>query len=72
MASDESLVISLKPKKLSRQERNRRERLFMIFTIGLIIAAWLFGYFTSGADVAPMVPEVLPGATSIQTQDRCF
>ncbi|MFO7682236.1 MAG: FMN-binding protein [Chloroflexota bacterium] len=44
----------------------------MIFTIGLIIAAWLIGYFTSGADVAPLVPEVLPGATSIQTQGPLF
>lgn len=72
MTPVESISIPVKPKRRSRQQKNKRERLFMILTVGLIAAAWLFGYFTSGADVAPMVPDVLPGATNIQTQGSLF
>ncbi len=37
----------------------------MIGTVTIIIAAWLYGYFTSGVDAAPLAPKVLPGATTI-------
>jgi len=72
MTPDESISIPVKPKRRSRQQKNKRERLFMILTVGLIAAAWLFGYFTSGADVAPLVPEVLPGINSIETQGALY
>jgi hypothetical protein len=72
MTSDESIPIPVKPKRSSRQQKNRQERLFMILTVGLIAAAWLFGYFNSGTDVLPLVADVLPGAVHIEDKSVLY
>ncbi|MBK8128734.1 MAG: FMN-binding protein [bacterium] len=38
----------------------------------LVVAAWVYGYLMSGADVTPLVQNVLPDATSIQTKGQLF
>lgn len=55
-----------------RERKNRRERLFLLATVALVLAAWFYGYFTSGADIAPLVPQVLPGVTTVTTQGGLF
>ncbi len=50
---------------LSRTQTVRRNRLIATASIVLVAAAWLIGYAISGADVAPLVAEVLPGADRI-------
>ncbi len=44
----------------------------MVLTVGLISVAWLFGYFNSGTEIAPLVPEVLPGTTRVQDQGSLY
>ena len=44
----------------------------MVLATGAIVVAWLYGYFTSGADVAPLVPKVIPGAVSVDIQGDLF
>jgi NosR/NirI family nitrous oxide reductase transcriptional regulator len=38
----------------------------------ILLAAWLYGYFTSHSPVAPLVPNVLPGATVVKTTGDTF
>ena len=65
--------IPLTPRPISRrQQKQKRERLFIVGTVMLVVAAWIYGFLTSGASVTPMVPMVLPGATSIQTNSQLF
>ena len=59
-------------KAADRRSKNRRERLILIFTSAIVVLAWLYGYFSSGADIAPLVPRVLPGAVSIVPQGDLF
>jgi polyferredoxin len=44
----------------------------MGLTVGLVVVAWIVGYVTSGSDVAPLVSQVLPGATTVQNQGHLF
>ncbi len=55
-----------------RQQKTRRERLLIILTVALIVAAWIFGYFTNGTEVAPLVPELLPGTAQVRTEGQLF
>ncbi|MEZ4633600.1 MAG: FMN-binding protein [Caldilineaceae bacterium] len=55
-----------------RRQQNRRERLVLLATIALVVGAWFYGYFTSGADIAPLVPQVIPGVDSVTTQGDLF
>ncbi|MBK8900686.1 MAG: FMN-binding protein [Anaerolineaceae bacterium] len=67
-------TIPLKPttSKSTRQQKVQRERLLIILTVALVVAAWIFGYFTSGTDVAPLVPELLPGTAQVRTEGQLF
>ncbi|HSM56956.1 MAG TPA: FMN-binding protein [Candidatus Sulfomarinibacteraceae bacterium] len=55
-----------------RARRKRRERWFMVATVVLILTAWLYGYFTSGTAVAPLVKEVLPAAENVEQRGSLF
>jgi hypothetical protein len=56
----------------TRQERVRRERIWWLVTLAVIFAAWIIGYFFNGTEVAPLVPEVIPGAVHIENQEDIF
>lgn len=59
-------------KPLKRTKQQRRERTLITATVLVVVAAWVYGYLRSGADVAPLVQTVLPGATTIQTEGHLF
>lgn len=63
-------------KRLSRREkikkRKRRIRILSVFAVLLLIAAWMFGYFRSGLDVKPLLPNVLPMADRYQRSGNIF
>ncbi len=67
-------TIPLKPitPRSPRQQKQRRERLLIVLTVALVVAAWIVGYFTSGTDVAPLVPELLPGTAQVRTEGQLF
>ncbi|MBP7964888.1 MAG: FMN-binding protein [Caldilineaceae bacterium] len=69
---DEPIDSRRETKAVVRQRQNRRERLLLLLAAGAVVLAWFYGYFTSGADVAPLVPKVLPGAVSVTIQGDLF
>lgn len=44
----------------------------MIAAVAALVAAWFYGYFSSGVAVAPLVQQVLPGAVSVQETHGVF
>ena len=60
------------PPTTSHVQVVRRKRFIATISIVLVAAAWLIGYTTSGADVAPLVVDVLPGADRIDLQGSLF
>lgn len=59
-------------RRLTKQERDRLDRRFMVLALALITVAWIVGYARNGADVAPLVPDVLPGATRVENDGDLF
>lgn len=59
-------------RRLTKQERDRLDRRFMVLALALIAVAWIVGYARNGADVAPLVPDVLPGATRVENEGDLF
>ena len=57
---------------MTKQERDRLDRRFMVLALALIAVAWIVGYVRNGADVAPLVPDVLPGATRVDSEGELF
>lgn len=55
-----------------RQRKNQIERRLLLATVLLVVAAWTYGYFTSGADALPLVSEVLPEAAEIQSRGQLY
>ncbi len=47
-------------------------RKVLIGSVILVLAAWVFGYFASGTDVIPLVPQVIPGATRVETHGSLY
>jgi NosR/NirI family nitrous oxide reductase transcriptional regulator len=47
-------------------------RKVLIGSVILAAAAWLFGYFSSGTNVAPLVPQVIPGAVRVEIQGNLY
>lgn len=64
--------IPLKQAPSPRQRRQRRERILIIGAVALVVAAWVVGYFTTGADVAPLVPELIPDTAEVRTDNQLF
>ena len=54
------------------QKKQQRERLLIVLTVALVVGAWIVGYFTSGTDVAPLVPDLLPGTAEVRTDGPIF
>lgn len=63
---------TLSPAVLQRRIQERRNIWLVMGTVALILMAWGYGYFTSGADIAPLVPKVLPGAVRVEVQSGLF
>ena len=38
----------------------------VVATVLLVVGAWLYGYFTPGTEVPPLVPGVIPGAARVE------
>lgn len=73
MASQGQTTIPVSATKPSqRQVKVRRDRLLLIATMAVVIVAWVFGYLNGGADVAPLVSDVLPGATRVRQEGKLF
>lgn len=53
-------------------QKKGREAWVVYATLLLILLAWIYGYMTSGTDVAPLVREVIPGAASVEVNGRLF
>ena len=47
-------------------------RWIFLGSILLTVLAWVIGYLSNGADVLPLVPEVLPGATRIEARNTLY
>ena len=56
----------------SGRGRVRRRRWLAALTVALVAAAWIYGYATSGSDVAPLVADVLPGAVEIELNSSIY
>lgn len=52
--------------------RLRRQRWLLVITAILILTAWIVGYYSAGADVAPLVADVLPAATRVERRGSLF
>lgn len=50
----------------------KRPRLVLILSVLLALAAWLAGYFSSAADILPLVSEVVPGAARVESQGDIY
>ena len=61
-------TIPLRQVPSPRRQKQRRERLLIVLTVAVVVAAWFIGYFTSGTDVAPLVPDLMPGTTRVRTE----
>lgn len=63
---------SIKPAADIQQRRRaekRRQTIIGLAALAILIGAWLYGYFTSGSDIQPLVAEVLPAATRIENSN---
>lgn len=63
-------TIPLKQKMSPRRRRQRRERILILLTIVAVLVAWGYGYFTSGTDVAPLVPELIPETEEVRVDGQ--
>ena len=55
-----------------REIKIRRQRTILVLSLIVALAAWLYGYFSSGVDVLPIAAEVLPEAARIEVQGKLF
>jgi uncharacterized protein with FMN-binding domain len=55
-----------------RQRQQRRRRIILVLSIVIAVAAWAYGYFTSGIDVMPFVTDVLPEAARVEVDGRLY
>lgn len=44
----------------------------MVATVVIVLAAWVYGYFVNGTDVAPLVPDVIPGTAQVGIENGLF
>ena len=67
-----SATIAASKPRTRHRLRQRRERFLLVVTVLAVLAAWFYGYFTSSVELAPLVPQVLQGASRIQTRGELF
>ena len=59
-------------RRTTKQERDQLDRRFMVLALALIAVAWIVGYVRNGADVAALVPDVLPGTARVDSDGDLF
>lgn len=59
-------------KLAARQRKKRIDRIISVAAFVAIAAAWLFGYFRAGSDIAPRVPQVLASAERVEQRGSVF
>ena len=60
------------PKPAVRRKTRRVERIVLLLTIGLVILAWVYAYLANGTDIAPLVPEVIPGTVHVERDGELY
>lgn len=60
------------PKFKARHKKRFRRRWILIGSFLLAAAAWIYGYFTSGTDILPLVDEVLPGVARVEARNNIY
>ena len=70
--TDDLIATTEIPARSPREIKIRRQRRILVLSFIAGLAAWLFGYFSSGVDVLPFAAEVLPDAARIEAQGRLF
>jgi NosR/NirI family transcriptional regulator, nitrous oxide reductase regulator len=64
------------PGLLSRTPARKKaiplQRIVLLLSVGLALAAWAFGFFSQGTDAAPFVPEVLGDAARVEIRGSLF
>ena len=63
-------VINAAQQRRARQQR--RQGIASTIAFLILLAAWLFGYFTTGSDVEPYITQVLPDAQRIEHNGSLF
>jgi len=48
------------------------QRQILIGSVVLTLIAWLIGYFSNSSDVIPMIPEILPNASRVETRGNIY
>lgn len=64
-----------KPPRDRAADKRRQQLRVRVITgaaLAVLVAAWLYGYFNSGTEIAPRVPHVLPGAIQVEQQGEFF
>ncbi|MDT8304674.1 MAG: FMN-binding protein [Anaerolineae bacterium] len=56
----------------SRAKRDAWDRRLMVLALVVLLGAWFYGYWASNGSASSLVPQVLPGATSIEQQGDLF
>lgn len=54
------------------QKSANRQRQVLVASVILALTAWLIGYFSSSADIVPMVPEIVPTAARVEARGNIF
>lgn len=60
------------PRPGPRRRKQRLERVLLIAAIAIMLFAWVYGYLANGTDIAPLVPNVIPGVVSVERQGDLF
>ena len=67
----ETLLRTIAQKPVARS-KSKGSTWPVYITLLLIGIAWVYGYLSSGTDVAPLVQEVIPGAAKVELRGRLF
>ena len=60
--------------KINTSIKNKKilPRIVLGGSVLLAIAAWLIGYYSNGTDIIPLVPDVIPGASRVESRDDYY
>ena len=65
-------VPTINPRLVRRRRQIRRRRWILLASFLLASAAWIYGYFTSGTEILPLVSEVVPQAKRIESEGNLY
>ena len=57
---------------LSNKKLINIQRQILVSSVILALIAWFIGYFSSSSDVIPMVSEIVPGASRVETRGNIY